>query len=1036
MAKKVTRQDIFADDIFTKIIEDAKEFNTILNKVVKTEKASLTATKDFMKSFSGKSFTDVQKFNKAIKETEVSLEVLNKTKKQQTDIQQKINLLQTEEGKSLAALNLQLQNQRKVTKEQMKDRLGLTSLYEKESARLNTLRKKYKDIVLAQGASSKSARKLRVEVGKLDSKLKRVDAAAGQFQRSVGNYGKAFGKFGGLIRSTAAAFGAVGGIYLFANAIREAFKVVKEFEKSNATLSGVLQLEGVEMKALQDDAKRLGATTAKTATEVTQLQIAYARLGFTQTEILNLTEATINGSIALNSEISETATLTGAMVNTFDEFSSIDAPEVMDVMALATAKSALNFEKLQKGLPIVAGAANAVGVKFTTLTALMGKLADSGIDVSTSSTALRNIFIKSKEAGEDYDQIIERIKGSQDKLTASVDAFGVRAAVSSTILSANISATAELDKTLQNAAGTADGMARKELNTLDGSIKLLTSAWQGLILGLEDGTSIFSGSIRAIIDFTTALISGITPAEELSSKFFTLNENINNLSEDLNPLLDRYDKLKEKGNLATDEQIELDRIINAISTDLPIAVTEFDKYGKAIDISTTAAREFIKEQKEILKLQNAEAIEDETEKIDELNKKLNSQQVAIHNVNGELTKAVNRFSKVNGNYTEFVKLTNAEVLSRKTQKNALQLEIDTRTAIIAKLKGERSEKQKLAELATIDEIVSPDVIEKTVRLNVKRLKTEKEIRAEIKATLEAMKKVGMLVDTRSADEAKYQKQVNDRVKKNNISIAKTDSKEEKQRKKNEQNRKDVIQGVTEVTNHLGEELSKRNQLRINNADKEIAEREDSINMQQRLAENGLANSLAFEQEAKAKAEVERERLAEKQQRREKVLAYFNLLSGFAEKNPDTAAAKAFAQIAIAETISGFFKDGIEGIGTDNSTKWRNTGTDDYLVAVDKGEGITTAKGTAENKGLVTAINSGKVPEWFNQNMGSNINNNKSQILVNNNGQLIKEVKQVVQAIKNQPENSVNWDSLGNRIETQVRNGVKKSVRIVKGKSRI
>ena len=103
---------------------------------------------------------------------------------------------------------------------------------------------------------------------------------------------------------------------------------------------------------------------------MTQLQIAYARLGFTQNEIINLTEGTIAGSIALNAELDETANLTGAIVRTFDDLKTTDAARIQDVLAAATQKSALNFEKLQTSLPIVAGAANAVGIPFTKLVSL------------------------------------------------------------------------------------------------------------------------------------------------------------------------------------------------------------------------------------------------------------------------------------------------------------------------------------------------------------------------------------------------------------------------------------------------------------------------------------------------------------------------------------------------------------------------------------------------------------------------------------------------------------------------------------------
>lgn len=319
-----------------------------------------------------------------------------------------------------------------------------------------------------------------------------ADASIGRFQRNVGNYPKALNAAAGAARNLASAFGVFTGTLLVANTIRNGIKTIREFEKSNATLSAVLQVSKENMKDLKDESIRLGSTTVKTASQVAELQIAYARLGFEQAEIIDLTEATIAGSIAMNSQLDKTAELTGAVVNTFDNLSTTDAPMILDILSLSTAKSALNFEKLEKGIPIVAGAANAAGVPFTKLVALLGKLADSGIDVSSSSTALRNIFIESAAQGLNYSQILEKIKGSQDKLTASNDEFGKRAAVSATVLSSNIEAIDELDESLQNAAGTAERMANKELDTLDGSLQLLKSAWEGFILQMDETNGVAS----------------------------------------------------------------------------------------------------------------------------------------------------------------------------------------------------------------------------------------------------------------------------------------------------------------------------------------------------------------------------------------------------------------------------------------------------------------------------------------------------------------------------------------------------------------
>ena len=490
-----------------------------------TDKNIILISKNIRKASKGfSSIKTPNQVNKKLSNTKQLTEQLTVALKQQQSTElalitaiEKKKIATESTAKALAKEKFELNQLNKGLRESAVLSSSLATEYQKQTVKLNQLIRKRQDLALKQELGIKLSKKEAAELSKLtaqiqrkDGALKKVDAQVGRSFRNIGNYGSALKGAAGAARNMASALGLMGGAFLVVRVIKDAIGTIKNFEKQNATLSGILQVTREEMTGLIAESQRLGAVTVKSAEEVVGLQIAYARLGFSQEEIINLTEATIGGSIALNSELSDTANLVGAMVNTFDQFSTIDAPEILDVLSLSTAKSALNFEKLQKGLPVVAGAANAAGIQFNTLIALMGKLSDAGIDVSTSSTALRNIFIKSKAAGEDYDQIIERIKGSQDKLTTSVDAFGVRAAVSATVLSSNIDATKELNGELNNAAGTFQSMADKELDTLAGALELLSSAWTGIILETDEANSIsnkMKDTVRFLADNLNNIIS-------------------------------------------------------------------------------------------------------------------------------------------------------------------------------------------------------------------------------------------------------------------------------------------------------------------------------------------------------------------------------------------------------------------------------------------------------------------------------------------------------------------------------------------------
>ena len=409
------------------------------------------------------------------------------------------------------------------TKKEAKELGQLQTEIDKTKRSLKELQKVEKQ----QGALTKRQSQ---ERAKLRTQLRGVNNAYRDLEARVLKNNNALRKNSGFVAGirkgmgqwATSMIGVTAGIAILSKAIGSAFRIIKEFDQGVAKLASVLGTTKEGVAALQAEAIRLGSTTAKSAIEVVKLQEAFARLGFSQAEIIDLTEATIAGSIAMNAELDQTATLAGAVIRTFDSLSTTDAPQVIDVMAAATSKSALNFSKLETALPIVAGAANAAGISFTKVTALLGKLADSGIDASSSATALRNIFIESADQGLNYEQILEKIKNSQDKLTAANDEFGKRAAVSANVLANNIDLINELDIELQNAAGTAQAMADVQLDTLNGSLILLSSAWEGFIHSLEEGDGAFAQVIRGFVDlFTITLnaISQIDAADEAQQRF-------------------------------------------------------------------------------------------------------------------------------------------------------------------------------------------------------------------------------------------------------------------------------------------------------------------------------------------------------------------------------------------------------------------------------------------------------------------------------------------------------------------------------------
>ena len=284
-----------------------------------------------------------------------------------------------------------------------------------------------------------------------------------------------------------------------------AVKIITDFEKANSQLAAVTRASTEEMTRFKDQAKELGSSTSFTASQVAELQISFARLGFPTQDILQMTEATLAGAKALGSDLGEQAALTGALIKQFG-LDAAEAGRVNDVLAESAASSALDFQKLSTALPIVGATANAAGVDIERTTALLGTLSDRGIDASTSGTALRNVFLELSKQGLTFDEAMAKINSATDKNATAMDLFGKRGATVGVILAGTGDSVDKLEEKLNNAEGAARLMAQTMADNVTGDVTKAESAWEGFILSIEDGSGVIGGLTREIIQLGTSYL--------------------------------------------------------------------------------------------------------------------------------------------------------------------------------------------------------------------------------------------------------------------------------------------------------------------------------------------------------------------------------------------------------------------------------------------------------------------------------------------------------------------------------------------------
>ena len=464
---------------------------------------------------------DAEGLKKSQKELNIltqSMREYEKLSKKELTLKAQLATAESEQAKRVQVLNEKKKEQNKIARQQAKEAAGLVGAYEKESRKLNELRKRFKDLAISEKQSSEETKRLQKEITALDSKLKKVDAAAGQFQRNVGNYSGAVKE--GLRQTTRFATSLVGGVGLV-TVLRNGFNTVKEFDQSIGNLAAVTGKTRDQIKPLEEEARRLGASTQYTAGQVAQLETELAKLGFDSGEILNSTEAILDFATATGADLPSAAALAGSALRAFGLDSS-EMERVVSTLGVATSKSALDFEKLNAGLSTVAPVANAFGFSIEDTTALLGQLSNAGFDASSAATATRNILLNLADANGELAQQLGRPINTADDLAAGLQELQEKGidlasaleltdkrsvAAFQTFLQGSDSLV-ELRDSITDADGELKTMAETQRDTLGGAIAKLQSAWEGFILDISDGAGAFV-SLKDIINFVADNLTDI-----------------------------------------------------------------------------------------------------------------------------------------------------------------------------------------------------------------------------------------------------------------------------------------------------------------------------------------------------------------------------------------------------------------------------------------------------------------------------------------------------------------------------------------------
>ena len=354
------------------------------------------------------------------------------------------------------------------------------------------------------------------EFQKYNEELRKTKDRMRELKKQSGDTGNAMKSLAGIRAGWVAAAGVVARL---TKAFSGAVNTMKDFEQANVNLSTILGVNVKEMEDLTNEAMRLGGSTRYTASEVTALQTELAKLGFNQGQIKAMEEPVLNFATAVGAQLPEAAALAGATLRMF-ELKATDTEDALAALALSTNKSALNFGYLQTAMSIVGPVARTFGFGVKDTTALLGVLADSGFDASSAATATRNIFLKLADAnGElakslggpvrNFDELISGLQALDEKgidLATTLELTDKRSVAAFNSFLRGADSAAELRNELELTDGALKEIADTRMNTFEGSVLSLKSAWERFVLVLRGTT----GVLKKIVDYARMAVVGIT----------------------------------------------------------------------------------------------------------------------------------------------------------------------------------------------------------------------------------------------------------------------------------------------------------------------------------------------------------------------------------------------------------------------------------------------------------------------------------------------------------------------------------------------
>ncbi|ELK7810438.1 phage tail tape measure protein, partial [Escherichia coli] len=357
--------------------------------------------------------------------------------------------------------------------------------------------------------------------------LARVTRARERYSCAQETAGKL--KTGGALAIGAAAAGG----YAAGRFLQPAIGFGKEMSRVQALTR--IDKNSPQFKALREQALKLGSETQFTASDAASGQSFLAMAGFTPQAIQAALPGVLNMALAGGVELGETADI-GSNILTQFNLTADQMDRVGDTLTAAFTRTNTDLRALGETMKYTGPVAAKLGISLEEAAAMAGMLANNGLRGSDAGTAMRaslsrlasppkaaadalkelgvsvadargkmrpmeNVLLDLYKATQKYGQV--------DQVSFFKDIAGEEAFVGlqTLVAAAGSGELQKLTRELQGARGEADRVAKVMADNLDGDLKNLDSAWEGLRIRISD---LVDGPLRSVTQWLTRVLEKIT----------------------------------------------------------------------------------------------------------------------------------------------------------------------------------------------------------------------------------------------------------------------------------------------------------------------------------------------------------------------------------------------------------------------------------------------------------------------------------------------------------------------------------------------